>query len=87
MGHRLITAVTQPLAIDGNEIRVGMSVGVAMSARRENPAELIALADRAMYQAKRSGSGGVAMLDEQPSAQAWELTNSPASGSARGDAS
>jgi diguanylate cyclase (GGDEF)-like protein/PAS domain S-box-containing protein len=48
------------------ERKIGFSVGVAVlrPGRQMSEGELIALADRAMYQVKHGAKGGVALLDE-----------------------
>jgi len=48
------------------ERKVGFSVGIAVlrPGRQMSDGELIALADRAMYQVKHGAKGGVALLDE-----------------------
>lgn len=54
---RLMQAVCQPvhLPASGATVRVGMSIGVALSQGRLDAQELLAEADEAMLQAKRSG--------------------------------
>lgn len=52
----IITAVNQPVYIDGNEVRVGGSVGIALAPQdADSPKMLMRLADVAMYKAKRAG--------------------------------
>ncbi|MDR3641776.1 MAG: GGDEF domain-containing protein [Humidesulfovibrio sp.] len=52
----VIAAVNEPVRINDREVRVGVSVGIALApAAAKTPAELMALADKAMYSAKRSG--------------------------------
>lgn len=54
--ERLLTAITEPIMIEGRQLRVSASIGVAMYPRDADGAdELIALADAAMYEAKRGG--------------------------------
>jgi diguanylate cyclase (GGDEF)-like protein/PAS domain S-box-containing protein len=58
IAERIVEAVSEPVVIDGARVSVGASVGIAWSATGSaEPAELIAAADHAMYEAKRSGSG------------------------------
>lgn len=55
----LIRDVSEPVMIDGQEVSVGASIGIAVSAHaaRDDPQTLIARADVALYAAKRSGRG------------------------------
>jgi diguanylate cyclase (GGDEF)-like protein len=54
-----------PVTIDGREVRVAASVGVALGAAGDNPALLLADADAAMYTAKRRG-GSCHELQDAP---------------------
>ncbi|MGJ8604548.1 MAG: diguanylate cyclase domain-containing protein [Marivita sp.] len=55
----LIQAVSAPMQIDGQDVAVGASIGIAVSQSeaRVDPETLIARADVALYAAKRSGRG------------------------------
>jgi diguanylate cyclase (GGDEF)-like protein/PAS domain S-box-containing protein len=65
-----VAAMKVPFRIDGNDVRISASVGVAVFPDHERQAEaLVAAADRAMYEAKRAGGGRVHLLDA-PSAKA-----------------
>lgn len=56
LAERLIASITKPFFIDGNEIHVGASIGVAIYGESANDAEtLIAQADIALYRAKTEG--------------------------------
>ena len=49
----------------GSDKRVGFSVGIALlRGDRDSEADLLARADRAMYQVKHGAKGGVALVDE-----------------------
>lgn len=52
---RLIDRIETPIHYDGQECRVSASVGIAVSGGAEAPGELLARADAALYEAKRSG--------------------------------
>ena len=57
---RILTAIAQPYQVGGAPAEVGASIGIiTRPARSNHPDELLALADEAMYQAKRSGKGRV----------------------------
>jgi diguanylate cyclase (GGDEF)-like protein/PAS domain S-box-containing protein len=56
LAKELLYAVNMPVSIDGHEVCVGASIGVALApSAADAPAELMDLADKAMYSAKRSG--------------------------------
>jgi diguanylate cyclase (GGDEF)-like protein len=57
VADRIIDALTEPLAIEGKEIFVHASVGIAMTYGGIEMNELLKNADVAMYAAKRSGKG------------------------------
>lgn len=66
---RLMQAVCQPVQLPSADVpvRVGMSIGVALSQGRLDAQELLAEADEAMLQAKRSGKHRVQLAQaEQP---------------------
>ena len=50
---RLSEAVSRPLPVDGEEVSVTPSIGIALGRGVRRPEELIERADRAMYSAKR----------------------------------
>jgi diguanylate cyclase (GGDEF)-like protein len=55
LGRRLLRALEQPIAVDGLEVEVGASVGVALApAHATDAAGLLRRADMAMYDAKTS---------------------------------
>lgn len=56
LAEKIIAAVNKPVRVDGHEVRVGASLGIALApAAARTPEALLELADRAMYQAKRGG--------------------------------
>ena len=54
---QIIDACRQPFDIDGRQLRVGCSIGVALSDRVSNVERLMRNADAAMYSAKSHGKG------------------------------
>ncbi len=57
--RRLVDVVAEPVALDGDTVRVGVSIGIASLAPGLDGAELLRRADAAMYQAKAAGRGTV----------------------------
>ncbi|MFB6366226.1 putative bifunctional diguanylate cyclase/phosphodiesterase [Paenibacillus elgii] len=57
--QKIIHLLSQPFAIDGHEVRVGCSIGIAMYPQDgEDPITLMKNADTAMYRAKELGRNG-----------------------------
>ena len=58
MAAKLVDALAQPFVIEATELRVDLSIGAAMyPAQGDDVSTLTRLADIAMYEAKRSGTG------------------------------
>lgn len=58
IGHRIIEALHLPMTVDGRDLRIGASIGVAMHPPMEGDIDaLMNRADQAMYSAKRAGKG------------------------------
>lgn len=57
VASRLLGAVGRPFSVGGSEVRLGMSVGVALSRPEDTAEALVARADAALYEVKRSGGG------------------------------
>lgn len=57
VASRLLGAVSRPFRVGDAEVRLGMSVGVALSQPEDTADELVARADGALYEVKRSGGG------------------------------
>jgi diguanylate cyclase (GGDEF)-like protein len=67
LAHRIIRVLSAPYDIEGRDIRVGVSVGVALAPRDGVTLEaLCARADAALYRAKREDRGGVTLWGEPP---------------------
>jgi diguanylate cyclase (GGDEF)-like protein len=62
LGRQLVDALSAPFVIDGCEVSVGASVGVADALGVMTSTDLLRRADVAMYQAKRNGRNRVEML-------------------------
>ena len=58
IGRRVLRALEQPVSLDGLEVEVGGSMGIALApAHADDPAALLKRADVAMYDAKTSSRG------------------------------
>jgi diguanylate cyclase (GGDEF)-like protein len=71
-GRRILSALTQPVHVDGEEVPLAASVGVALAddPNGASPAGLMALADQAMYQAKHGGGGHLTIVPGTSGARA-----------------
>ncbi|WNI19809.1 EAL domain-containing protein [Streptomyces sp. ITFR-21] len=61
IADRLRAALSAPYPLEGGEVRVGASVGIAFAEPGATPSEVMRNADLAMYRAKQSGKGQVAL--------------------------
>lgn len=66
IAERIIARISQPMAFEGQEVRVSASIGIA---RSDDPAatdatQLLASADRALYAAKHAGRGQAVLQEE-----------------------
>jgi diguanylate cyclase (GGDEF)-like protein len=60
IGERIVAAVGRPITYEGHELRVGASVGAAVSDPGGDPEELLSRADHAVYRAKAAGRNSLA---------------------------
>ncbi|CAM5745579.1 hypothetical protein [Streptomyces afghaniensis 772] [Streptomyces afghaniensis] len=65
LADRLRTTLSQPYLIDGNDVRVNSSIGVAFAEAGLGAGELLRNADLAMYRAKAGGEGRVELYKPQ----------------------
>jgi diguanylate cyclase (GGDEF)-like protein/PAS domain S-box-containing protein len=61
---RALEALSQSYALDGHEISVTASLGIALADKESTPESLLRGADAAMYLAKERGRGRLAVFDE-----------------------
>jgi diguanylate cyclase (GGDEF)-like protein len=62
LADRMLAALEGPFALDGSEVSLSSSIGIAFApAPGPAPEDLLRAADRAMYQAKQAGPGRVAL--------------------------
>jgi diguanylate cyclase (GGDEF)-like protein/PAS domain S-box-containing protein len=69
---RVTRALQTPFSLDGREVRVGASVGIALAAVGDTSDHLLRNADLALYQAKAHGKGGHALFAAEMHAAAVE---------------
>jgi diguanylate cyclase (GGDEF)-like protein/PAS domain S-box-containing protein len=73
VAERVVGVLQQPIIIDGEEARVGASVGVALTSSPRTSADvLVREADIAMYRAKAAGGGCYAVFDDAVRAEVRE---------------
>ena len=58
LAGRLVDAVADPIVVDGIEVRVGLSIGIAELMDGDDADQVLARADGALRQAKLAGKGG-----------------------------
>jgi diguanylate cyclase (GGDEF)-like protein/PAS domain S-box-containing protein len=65
VAERILYELSPPVDVDGQEVVIGASVGIAVSAPRyHRPGEILRDAETAMYRAKARGGGGLQVFDE-----------------------
>jgi diguanylate cyclase (GGDEF)-like protein len=57
LASRLIHLLGEPYSVDGNQLSIGASIGIAVAGDESEPEELLKRADLAMYRAKADGRG------------------------------
>ena len=73
LAQRLVMALAEPFQIEGQQIRIGASVGVAISSESDAGSDqLLKQADLAMYAAKDAGRGGYCIFEADMLRQAEE---------------
>ncbi|HEY5836153.1 putative bifunctional diguanylate cyclase/phosphodiesterase [Streptomyces sp.] len=74
IADRLRAALSAPYRVDGAEVRVGASIGIAFAEPGATPSEVLRNADLAMYRAKQAGKGRVEVYVPQPQADVVRRT-------------
>jgi len=65
IADRIVKSVARPLSIDGNQIMIGASIGIAMAPPDgTDPETLLKNADLALYQAKGDGRGAYRFFEQ-----------------------
>ncbi len=66
VGNAIVQEMARPIDLDQRQITIGVSIGIAHGlAGTHNPADLIASADVALYEAKRNGRNQVCQINAQ----------------------
>jgi diguanylate cyclase (GGDEF)-like protein len=73
LARRVIESVSQPYEIDGQQVNIGTSIGIAMGpGDGHNPDALMRNADLALYRAKEDGRGAFRFFEPEMDAQMQE---------------
>jgi diguanylate cyclase (GGDEF)-like protein/PAS domain S-box-containing protein len=68
LAERIIEMLRQPFEIDGGNISIGTSIGIALAAELETGSgDLLKMADLALYRAKSAGRNGYCFFDSEMS--------------------
>lgn len=65
LAKRLLEGLDTPMHIEGRTVRVGASIGIALSHGRDDATSLIRSADAAMYQAKAEGRNRIRLVSPE----------------------
>ena len=77
--ERILGELRRPILLDGRSIVVGGSIGIALATDRDSTAEeLITKANAAMYAAKATGKGRLAVYDLHMPTRTWTELRPPA---------
>ncbi len=87
VAERISDAFEAPFLVDGDEVFLSVSVGVAVGTDDDSPEGLIQDADSAMYRAKASGRARLEFFDENMRTEAADLawtSRAPSTGPSNG---
>jgi diguanylate cyclase (GGDEF)-like protein/PAS domain S-box-containing protein len=71
LANRVIDLIAQPFNIEGNEVNIATSIGIALAPEHASrPDSLLKMADMALYRAKSAGRNGFCFFDPEMSAAA-----------------
>ncbi|MBV9537548.1 MAG: EAL domain-containing protein [Acidisphaera sp.] len=63
VASRLVDIAREPIELDGQQVLIGVSVGIALSDGQGDGNDLVQQADVALYQAKNAGRGGFCFFE------------------------
>jgi diguanylate cyclase (GGDEF)-like protein/PAS domain S-box-containing protein len=69
-GHlveRLLGALREPFVVEGDDVTIGLSIGIALAGPGSTADSLLARADEALYAVKRGGGGSALVVEGAPS--------------------
>ena len=70
VARKAVAAMAEPFVLDGEEVRIGASVGIALGpCDGDTPDRMLRRADLALYRVKTSGRGGHAFYDPEMAAR------------------
>lgn len=72
VARRIIDALARPFVLDGREVNLGASIGIATAIGDNDPTRVLDNADTAMYEAKHEGRGRFAIHNEADQSLALE---------------
>jgi EAL domain-containing protein (putative c-di-GMP-specific phosphodiesterase class I) len=72
LAQRIVEALSRPFYLDGRDVYLTPSVGVALNTGTERPDDLLRNADLAMYQAKNSGKARYVVYEPALDLHVWE---------------
>ncbi|MSQ59092.1 MAG: EAL domain-containing protein [Betaproteobacteria bacterium] len=62
LGERALQAILKPFVLEGREVELGASAGIALALKDSTPEELLRNAEAALHDAKASGKGSVRLF-------------------------
>jgi diguanylate cyclase (GGDEF)-like protein len=72
LAQRIVEALSRPFYLDGRDVYLTPSVGIALNSGAEGPDDLLRNADLAMYQAKNSGKARYVVYEPSLDRHVWE---------------
>jgi diguanylate cyclase (GGDEF)-like protein len=75
IAERVLHSLQAPFLLDGREVFIGASIGIALATARSHPEQVMRDADVAMYRAKADGKGRHAVFDAEMHEQVMRRLN------------
>lgn len=64
IAEKILSHIKKPMRIQGNDIRINASIGIAIIDKNATTSDLMKFADIAMYQAKKTGKNRIVFFDK-----------------------